>query len=117
MSEIVNDIEHDFIIIICQMEAAFLESINRGISPKIFSKTENQLLYRLIKKFFTAYKKLPTPEELLTFAQTADGIEKEQKEQSVLYYQELLASDRPNVSIDILIDAMFNNFKKEAASQ
>lgn len=117
MSEIVNDIEHDFIIIICQMEAAFLESINRGISPKIFSKTENQLLYRLIKKFFTAYKKLPTPEELLTFAQTADGIEKEQKEQSVLYYQELLASDRPNVSIDILIDAMFNNFKKEAASK
>lgn len=112
MSDALNDIEHSLLVLLCQSEPDFLETINRGVKPKLLSNEDNRSLYLLLRKYFKHYKHLPTKEELLIFAQSADGVDAVQKERSVLYYQELLAEDKPNVSVETCIDALFNSFKR-----
>lgn len=112
MSDATNEIEQSLITLICQDEVSFLEVINRSVTSKLFEKEENKNLYILLRKYFKQYKKLPTAEELVVFTQTADGITQAQKERSILYYQELLAEDKPDADVSIIIDALFNHYKR-----
>ena len=117
MSETTNDIERDFMVLVCQDDKAFLEAINRSVPVSVFQNKDNKDLLTLLRQYFRRYNVLPTNEELIVFARTADGISDAQREKSTLYYQELLVEDKPNTSISTLIDALFNLYKKEAAKQ
>lgn len=50
MADALNDIEHSLMVLICQSEPAFLEAINRGVSPKLMSGIDNKPLYLLLRK-------------------------------------------------------------------
>ena len=117
MSETTNDIERDFMVLVCQDDKAFLEAINRSVPVSVFQNKDNKDLLTLLRQYFRRYNVLPTNEELIVFARTADGISDAQREKSTLYYQELLVEDKPNTSISTLIDALFNLYKKEASKQ
>lgn len=109
--------EKSFMVLACQDDKVFLDAINRGVSTKILTNEQNKDLYLLLRKYFKHYKKLPTPDELVLFSNTADGVSKEQKERSVLLFQELLISDRPDISGDVCIDSLFQTYKRNAAKE
>jgi archaellum biogenesis ATPase FlaH len=115
MSDEQSVFEKSFMILICQDDKIFLDAINRGVSTKVLIEERNKSLYLLLRKYFKHYKKLPTPEELVIFSNTADGVTKEQKERDVLLYQELLVATRPDISGTVCIDSLFQIYKRNAA--
>lgn len=115
MSSDTNVFEKSFMVLICQDDKIFLDAINRGVNTKLLTDPRNQSLYLLLRKYFKHYKRLPTPDELVLFSNTADGVTKEQKEQDVLLFQELLCSPKPDISGVVCIDALFQNYKRIAA--
>lgn len=117
MSDETNELEHSFMVLICQKDTSFLEAVNRGVSTKILENKDNNSLYLLLRKYHKHYKRLPTAEELLLFAQSADGVDQAQKERSVLYYQELLAAQAPNIDITVCIDSLFKQFKRKESKR
>lgn len=117
MTSEINTIEQSFMVLICQDETVFLDTVNRGVTSKLLASEQNKSLYLLLRKYFKHYKRLPTSEELVVFSNSADGITKEQKERAVLLYQEYLASEKPEISGDLCIDSIFQLYKRNAAKE